>query len=413
MDGKRLWFGVPTLEERFQPRDNALGLLRLVFALMVLVAHTWPLGFAWPGLGWLGVATQGRANELALYGFFLLSGYLITGSGLTTTVRVFARHRFLRIFPGYWACLLLTVGVFAPVTAWYEHAGTDWIWGHRGALGYLWTNLFASMEQYGIGDLLTTVPYRRVSGGSVFDGSLWSLKYELACYLVVAVLAGTGLLRRRPWVVPAVAVAYYLVIAVGFLAGLPSRARPVFAGAVGPFPLLGSFNVNQVVYLAFVFFLGASIRLYGRRLPMHGAIAAACVVALGVSVFLGGSDLIGLPAFAYLVFYLAVAAPRRLHRVGRRHDYSYGIYLYSFPVTQLAALVGANRWGLGLFVLVVVAATLALAIPSWHLIERPAMRRKDRPLGRLPHRGPRPAATAGAAPAAAVPAETEPVLGRR
>jgi len=70
----------------------------------------------------------------------------------------------------------------------------------------------------------------------------------------------------------------------------------------------------------------------------------------------------------------ALAAPRWLQLV-RGYDYSYGIYIYAFPVQQLCAQV-EGRW---IEVLLLSAAvTLAAAAISWHLIEKPALTLKKR-----------------------------------
>ena len=54
--------------------------------------------------------------------FFVLSGFLISRSGLRSpSLGRFLWHRFLRIFPGYWVCLLICALVFGPLVAMYEH----------------------------------------------------------------------------------------------------------------------------------------------------------------------------------------------------------------------------------------------------------------------------------------------------
>jgi peptidoglycan/LPS O-acetylase OafA/YrhL len=175
--------------------------------------------------------------------------------------------------------------------------------------------------------------------------------------------------------------------------------RPVSHGAVRPLPWLGSFTDGDVLYLGLMFLVGASLQLYARRVPMHGALAAVAGVVMVGTMLGGGFYLFGLPAFAYLVMYAAVALPQPLARIGRVRDYSYGIYIYAFPVQQLLALVGVNQYGLTVYLLASIAGTMALAIPSWHFIERPALTLKDArwPLPvLLPHRRGLDGATGGA-----------------
>jgi peptidoglycan/LPS O-acetylase OafA/YrhL len=93
--------------------------------------------------------------------------------------------------------------------------------------------------------------------------------------------------------------------------------------------------------------------------------------------------------FAYGTLVLAFRTPAGLRRVAAPGDVSYGVYVYAFPVQQsLWAL-----WGSGLSpgVMFAIAApiTYLLALLSWRLIERPALRLKRR--GRRPQRAPAPA----------------------
>jgi len=58
----------------------------------------------------------------------------------------------------------------------------------------------------------------------------------------------------------------------------------------------------------------------------------------------------------------------------RRHDISYGVYIYAFPVQQLLAYAGAPRLGVAAFDVLAALATAALAVLSWRLVERPTLR---------------------------------------
>jgi len=83
------------------------------------------------------------------------------------------------------------------------------------------------------------------------------------------------------------------------------------------------------------------------------------------------------PLIAYVILWLGAVLP--MPDLMRRHDVSYGIYIYAFPVQQLLAMTGLYRHGLVVFDLVAALATIPLAIGSWLLIERPVMRRARGP----------------------------------
>ncbi|SFO64126.1 Acyltransferase family protein [Pseudonocardia ammonioxydans] len=100
-----------TLGDRFDPRRNSFDVLRLSFALLVAIDHG--IGIR-TGEQWRwGLSTLG---DFGLDGFFILSGFLITRSFLTLeSFPRFVWHRFLRIAPGFWVCLLVTTFVVAPL----------------------------------------------------------------------------------------------------------------------------------------------------------------------------------------------------------------------------------------------------------------------------------------------------------
>ncbi|MFG1883350.1 acyltransferase family protein [Micromonospora sp. NPDC049102] len=407
----------PTLQGRFSAQHNAFGVLRLAMACGVIIAHAGPLGF---GRANIGAATFGRQSDLGtmcLYGFFLISGFLIADSALRSTLRQYVRARVLRVFPGLWVCLLVTAFVFAPLAALYENGNLDGFWGHpEGPFDYVTTNILASMEQFPIAGLLADTPYGQIVGGpSAFDGALWTLRYDLALYAVVAVLMMTSVLQRAPRAVLVLAGGCYALILADFFAAPGWSSRPPQHGAVGPFPLIGAFAADWTLMLGFLFLLGAAARLYAHRVPMNSTLAVLAAVTLVCSLWLGGFFAVGLPAFAYLVLFAAVALPTRWSRISRRNDYTYGIYIYGFPVQQMIALLGGTRFGIvGYIVLSLLGSVLCAAL-SWHLVERPALGFKTGS-GRARHRVAKQAARRrpqrATGPVGAKPAEARPSTGR-
>ncbi len=84
------------------------------------------------------------------------------------------------------------------------------------------------------------------------------------------------------------------------------------------------------------------------------------------------STLAPLP-LAYLLLWLGGVLPTR---VGAKNDISYGVYIYAFPVQQLLALAGVQRFGVIPMMVASTICTIPLAWSSWVLVERPAMRLK-------------------------------------
>lgn len=356
------------LADRYSPRANALGFLRLCLALTVLVGHAWPLGTGRPTPGLRLSHGQADVGTLAVDGFFVLSGFLVTASAARLGSVRFAWHRGLRIFPGLWVCLLVTAGCAGFFATFDE------------ALAFARGNALGQPHVWGIGTLFSDNPYSRLTGGgSIVNGSLWSLSFELFWYGVLTVLTACGVIRRCPRLVLLLTAGLYTVLISDFLHELPATlyTAPRPRGMLGPIPLFGSLDTQTLVYLGFLFLLGASAQLYQHRIPMHPALAALAALVLLGSLSLGAFHVLGYPAFAYLLLWAACSLPPWSHRIGRARDYSYGIYIYAFPTQQTLAALGVHHWGMPAYIAASALVTTVLAAASWHLVERPALRLKD------------------------------------
>lgn len=356
-----------SISEALRGNDNALGVIRLVLAALVIVDHAFPLG----GFGADPVKelTQGQASlgSLAVGGFFAISGYLIAKSGMSGDVVQFMWRRTLRIFPAYWAVLIVTGFVIAPLIWWLGY-GRDLLafFSPGGGLSYVVANWTLTIGTYGIHDLLaTTTPYGIEVGASVFNGSLWTLAYEWSCYLMIAVLVLFGVLKNARIIVPAMAVFYFLlqVLVITNPAGL-ALLVPRLADGNG-------------IALTFTFLLGSVIAVYSRSVPYDDRLGILAGITLLVTLRYGGFLTIGTIAGAYFVLYLAARLPRQVRWIGKKNDYSYGVYIYGFLVQQVLAYLGWYRLGYVPFVLLSLVFTLGMAWLSWHGVEKWAMKLKN------------------------------------
>jgi peptidoglycan/LPS O-acetylase OafA/YrhL len=95
-----------TSVQKFDPKNNSIGFLRLILAIAVVYSHSFALGGY--GLDFIKNIThrQYSIGSFAVDGFFACSGYLITASYLRSqSFTVFLWHRFLRLMPGYWVVI--------------------------------------------------------------------------------------------------------------------------------------------------------------------------------------------------------------------------------------------------------------------------------------------------------------------
>ncbi len=361
------------LGDALRGHNNSLGFIRLVLASLVIVDHAFPLGGfgVEPVAGW--TIGQTSLGGIAVAGFFAISGYLITKSGLAADILQFLWRRFLRIFPAYWAVLLVTALVIAPIVWWadghnlaqYFRSAPD------GPITYLKSNWTLRIGTFGIYDILSsTTPYGRALGGSYFNGSLWTLTYEWMCYLLVGICLVFGVLRRAKIVVP-------ILTALLALAQFVQLFAPKQVGLIAPY-----LWDRQLTFLVLAFAFGACLALYAKAIPFDDRLGVLAGLVLVLSLRFGGYAIVGMAAGVYFVLYLAVRLPAVLRKVGVKDDYSYGVYIYGFLVQQLLSWLGVNSWGYFPYVLISLVFSFAFAWLSWHGIEKHAMSLKDRGPGR-------------------------------
>lgn len=332
-----------TFQERLDSRNNALNLLRLVLAALVIVSHASPIGGFGEELR-IGGLTLGN---FAVGGFFAISGYLITASRFHSDFFSFAWRRVLRIFPGYWACLAVVGLVFGAVAGAVRGG-----WTLQSGITYFLSNGLMVFKGDSLAQTLKGAPFFWS-----WNGSLWTLRYELLCYVAVGIVFLLPQLRVRP---------AFLILC--------------FAGSTALSVLVDLFNIvgmpGDIGFLLPFFVAGACLVRYSHVVPATGTLAAAAAVSLLALTLSGyGKSLIAMP-LAYICLWLAISLPRAFRRLGRRNDLSYGLYLYGFPVQQMLVLAGAHHFGLLWFTLLSLLAAFPMAIASWFLIERPSMRLK-------------------------------------
>ena len=359
--------------ESFDPRRNSLNLIRLVLAVTVVFSHSLTLG------GQRGAITaedvlNSSPGQVAVFGFFGISGFLIARSAERHQFGRYLWQRFLRIFPGYWVCLLVT-GFVIGVIAWGHGQAPShctelscYVRSPTGPLQYLYHNALLRPHQQGIAGTPRGVPFP-----GVWNGSLWTLQYEFACYVVLAVLAVVGLLKRRP-IVAALA-AFVWAIA----------AYDTFSRATLPSSQAG-FDESRLLGFVPLFFVGALLYLYRDKIPDSGwlalgsgAVFVGCLwlpFGNAVSYFLPTvtASVLFSPFLAYPMIWLGIHLP--FHWVGARNDYSYGMYVYAWPVQQLLAIWDVQRWGMPAYMVLSVFGTAPFAVASWWLVEKHALKLK-------------------------------------
>jgi peptidoglycan/LPS O-acetylase OafA/YrhL len=325
----------------FPARRNSLNFIRLILATLVIVSHAWPIG----GFGPDPQIGQMSLGSFAVAGFFALSGWLITDSRISSELPSFLWRRFCRIYPGYFLALAVVAFAFAPIGA----AVSSGRYSVADGFTYLTNNLTMYQRDWTVGASLPSDAYQ------AWDGSLWTLIYEVACYLAIGVMV-TLVGRNR--------IGRYAV--GGFVALTAAAVISDMANLTLPYV------VDTFLGLAPFFFAGASLFVLRRHIPLHAGCAVVAVALGAVVVSTGMNPTLSALPIAYFCLWFGARLPAACQRIGRRNDISYGTYIYAFPVQQLIALLGGASLGVGLYIADCVVATIPLAALSWFAIEKPA-----------------------------------------
>lgn len=337
------------LLSRFNPRRNNFDPMRLTLALLVVIDHAIVMRTG-------DHHTWGRSalGDFAVDGFFILSGLLITRSYLSLkSFPRFTWHRVLRIMPGFLVCLIVTAAVIAPLAALLTGRSPWSVFTESPtALRYVWGNAGLLITQFDIAGLLPNNPTP-----FIINGALWTLSLEALCYAIIGVLGFLTVLRRARWAVAALAVVVWV------LTLLQEAGLEVLVG-------------DLTLRLVLAFLVGSIAWLYADRLPMKSYLLVGAVLVFVASVLmLDNYRLVGIVPAAYILVWLGTCLPRSL---SLRRDLSYGVYIYHWPVLQLLAATGLVTLPVPVFILVGAAVTAPVAFASWHLIEHPALRQKNR-----------------------------------
>lgn len=292
--------------------------------------------------------------------FFAISGFLIQRSMLRS--RSFLSYfsaRALRLFPGLAVVILITTFILGPAATSLqlsEYITAPSTWHYFSNL-----NLLNPNTQFHLAGVFKTNPYP-----DSVNGSIWTLPYETWMYLMVALVFAVDklILRRIKAIKKLLGIAGFIMASILIC----------FLG--DKFLTNGQQLRFDILLFISTFYIGAFFYSYRHKIALSWVTMA--VLLLGTPLVKGSIIApIYIPiTIAYSVLVLAYCFSGFVRKYNTLGDYSYGLYIYAFPVQQ--SLV---YWLKLDFIELVIASTLialTLAIGSWHLIEKPALSLKRR-----------------------------------
>lgn len=346
-------------------RDNNFNLIRIIAAYGVLVSHCYPLALGHGAVEPPGSLVGMSFGSMAVDIFFFASGFLVTGSLLARQDTVaFLKARALRIFPALFVMLVLTVGTLGMLFSTVPAA--DFFSDPATRKYFLRCLTLINGVKYELPGVFGDNPYAKA-----VNGSLWSMHYELRLYLILALL----------WAAMRLAGIHRLqAFRITVVAGAAAFGMLMFASR------FGLTEKPDIFYrLGFMFLGGGSFYILRARIVLSTRLTCGLAVALTAAAVAGFDAFFVVYSLAigYLLLWAAYVPGGIIRRYNAVGDYSYGVYIYAFPLQQTVAALIPGVTVLQMLLLSSLA-TLACAILSWRLVEEKALALKDKYPRRVP-----------------------------
>ena len=321
-------------------RSNNYNLIRLILALIVAFGHGAVIFDLPLYLDLLKIPAVGL--------FFFISGIFVSQSLVhSSSKRSFIKKRVARIYPAAWFVILLSIfvlGIFTTSCEWKSYLSS------QQTFAYLLENATLFRMEFFHDCLFDASPL-----SNQVNASLWSLQYEVVAYSGLMIIGIFGLTKRRAWL-NIILIGLIMIHILSDFRLLPIR----IPGFIQTGLVMGTF-----------FMLGVTAYFTPFEIKLKWSIAIICVISLLVLTVVPGLQVLTIPLYCYLILFIGSGIELPKIDFIQRNDLSYGIYLIHFPVfqsVQSASMSPIISFGIGLFVMVVVAYI------SWKFIEYPSIR---------------------------------------
>ncbi len=335
--------------------------LRLWLALSVLWFHSFVI---------VGTMSEIEATPMWYYiymimpMFFALSGFLVAGSALRLNTPNFFINRFCRIIPALVVQTFFAALILGPLFTTYTLT--------QYALDPLFRRYFLNIIlyiQYELPGTFTTHP------SGAINQSIWSIPFEVTCYAMVMVSMQLKGAQKHP-------LAIFMLVAALLI--MPTFLQ--LLGMVNPDGKTSHTLLNYAFFtrgsLLFPSFLMGTFFYWVRYHIPCSKLLALAILAASASIGIFGHaewranyalNLVCVPMLVYLTVFIGCCRFPKIPLYSKG-DYSYGIYLYGYPLQQVILALCPALLGLWLphFIASVALTTLA-AMLSWHYIEKPIL----------------------------------------
>ncbi|MDR0873521.1 MAG: acyltransferase [Prevotellaceae bacterium] len=329
--------------------QNSFDFLRLLFAFSVFVAH-------------FGGLTSNKiyfpiSSQMAVSGFFIISGFLITRSFYRSkNIWDYSLKRIRRIIPAY----LLVVVICAVLLSVVSSLSFQDYFTSKTFLKYLVSNVsFLNFLQPILPEVFTTNPLPFV------NGSLWTIKVELCLYAFLPIIALC--LRKKPVfaLIGFYVFSFLYSLLMNHLAD--SSGNSIYDFLQKQFPGQIRFFVSGAIILIYFDFI------VKKRVKWFLPVSAGVFLT---RYFFNNPIIDFLYPFSFAVLIVCCAYYfKRISILTKYGDFSYGFYLFHFPIIQIFVHFGILKENPVLLFLVCFVIIYSLSALSWHLLEKRMLKR--------------------------------------
>jgi peptidoglycan/LPS O-acetylase OafA/YrhL len=356
---------VSALMEVTHGRTSGFEYLRIMLACCVILSHsrvvTFGEDYVAPFLGSGPDKPHPPVLQPILWAivpsFFALSGFLVAGSLMRSkTIVEFALLRVLRIVPALFVETVIAAFILGPLVT--ELPLRSYFTGEE----------FWSYPLNIVGDIHYRLPGVFVHNPllGIVNIQLWTIPSELMCYvsLVAAYISLRAITRFKT---------VELKTWIGVLAALSLVALVVMPGGPARWDAGGTRVADATLVLSFL--IGVTMFLYRERIPLNFWLFGTSALLSYALLYNGAYQYLASIPITYATVYVGLTNFRRTV-ITATGDYSYGIYLYGFPIQQtIAFLFPDNSFFLLNFVGALLVAMIFAAM-SWRFVESQVLARR-------------------------------------
>lgn len=334
-----------TLEDQSRGRENSITFLRFIAACAVIYGHSYAII---PNFGhdWVTALTgYAHAGGIAVDFFFVLSGFLVTASIQKRGAVDYIIARLLRMLPALWVLMIIIVFIVGPIVSSrsiHDYFVDEQTWNYFFHLSFLYQTewflpgVFEDLNNHGV------------------NGSIWSVILEMRMYIYLLVFYLLGVLKKR------------LIFNLFFfvLITLVWNGDVTLPGIAGQTDL----------HVALLFFIGSFLHINKDLIVLSPLVALVSFFLLAITH--------GSPHFSYaytiaiVLIFLHLSFIKTFKWMDGLGDFSYGIYLWGWPVQQLVYRAFPNQTPI-LNTISSIIICIFIAMVSWYLIEKRALKLKE------------------------------------